>query len=96
MSDVIHRNPNGAAMHDNTKSKKRNTVFVWFLLIITFFLLFLVNSWKDPSEHKDFSAFLQDIDGGRVASINVHNNEIHVSVNDGSSDYLTLVSWMTS
>lgn len=75
---------------NDPKKNKRNTVFVWSVLVVSFFALFMLNSWNEPQEHASFATFVEHIDEGRVASIRLHDNQIYVQLNDGSPDYLTL------
>ncbi len=78
-------------MNENdSRKKKRNTILVWTLLTASFFALFVLHSWKEPQQHASFATFLEHVDEGRVASIRIHDNQLHVKLNDGSPDYLTL------
>lgn len=78
-------------MNDNEpKKNKRKTMLIWTLLTVSFFVLFMLDSWKEPQQHESFASFVQHIDEGRVASLRINDNQLYVKLNDGSPDYVTL------
>ena len=68
-----------------SKPKKKWTTFlIWFLLLFVLYLFYAVDQSEVIVTQESYASFIEDIEQGRIASIRVHDNQIHVELNDGS------------
>ena len=72
------------------QSSKARTVALWIVLVLICIVFLQLLDKRGPDRYEDFQTFLEHVETKQVASVRVHNNEIHVLLLRSREAYTTL------